>query len=262
MDIGRPLLPQQPESPWNRPRLCCVGAEEGLGPATSFILSPHSWAQAPRQACGFAAPTCCCLFLQTQVSLRRLRTAFPSHSQRGSASPHPPRLWAWPGGRASPAGPVCLSVEWRYPALPPLPQRALWTNFGGEVLSFSQRNVRLALETIFSLEVPGCPCPPPGRDSPVPWVGVPGEPPDSPTCRDQLGRLPGSQSDRPSGEHGLCPEPWCLPHGLPGSAPGAAAWAAEPSWDGLLVLCSGQPRPGLSGMVWIWRSFAPWQQLT
>ena len=96
MDIGRPLLPQQPESPCNRLRLCCVGAEEGLGPAISFVLSPHSWAQAPRQACGFAAPTCCCLFLQTQVSLRRLGTALPSHSQRGSASPHPPRLWAWP----------------------------------------------------------------------------------------------------------------------------------------------------------------------
>lgn len=75
----------------------------------------------------------------------------------------------------------------------------------------------------------------------LPWVGAPREPPDCPTHRDQLGRLPGSQSDRLSREHGLCPEPWCLPHRLPGSAPGVVVWAAELTWHGLLALCSGQP---------------------
>lgn len=34
--------------------------------------------------------------------------------------------------------------------------------------------------------------------------------------RDQLGWLPGSQSDCLSRDHRLRPEPWCLPHRLPG----------------------------------------------
>lgn len=75
----------------------------------------------------------------------------------------------------------------------------------------------------------------------MPWVGAPREPPDCPTHRDQLGRLPGSQSDRLSREHGLCPEPRHLPHRLPGSIPGVVARTAKPAWDGILVLCSGQP---------------------
>lgn len=93
----------------------------------AFSLLFHSWAQAPHQVCGFVAPTCCCLFLQTQVSLTRLGTASPSHSQaqalpllahplvlshcpiqKGSCS-----VWTMklkPGARASPAGPqsACL----------------------------------------------------------------------------------------------------------------------------------------------------------
>lgn len=75
----------------------------------------------------------------------------------------------------------------------------------------------------------------------MPWIGALREPSDCPTHRDQLGRLPWSQSDRLSREHGLRPEPRHLPRRLPGSIPGVVARAAKPTWDGILVLCSGQP---------------------
>lgn len=89
----------------------------------------------------------------------------------------------------------------------------------------------------------------------LPWVGAPREAPDFSAHRDQLGRLPGSQSDRLSRNHSLRPEPWCLPRRRPGSAPGAVAGPTEPGWAGLLVLCSGRPlaldlleQPGFGGV--------------
>lgn len=51
-------------------------------------------------------------------------------------------------------------VGWRYPALPLLPCRALWKNFGreGVVILPEELSVPLALETILPLELSGCPC--------------------------------------------------------------------------------------------------------
>lgn len=126
------------------------------------------------------------------------------------------------GGRPPPPCLPLLSVGWRHPVCPFGPQGLRGQAWGGKVLSFSQRNAHVGNHgNVLSLEVPAQACPecmPPGRAPPpplpLPWVGVPGEPPDSPTHRHQLGRLPGSQRDRPSGEHGLRPEPWCLPDRL------------------------------------------------
>lgn len=73
---GRPLLTQSLPRAGGQARHWAVWEQRrgGARPPTICTLS-RSWAQAPHQACGSAAPTCCCPFLPTQVSLRRLGTS-------------------------------------------------------------------------------------------------------------------------------------------------------------------------------------------
>lgn len=168
------------------------------------------------------------------------------------------------GGRPPLSRLPLLSVGWRHPVCPCGPQGPRGRAWGGGgVLSFSQRNAHVGNHgNVPSLEVPAQPCPervPPGRrpptpSPPLPWVEVPGEPPDSPTRRHQLGWLPGSQRDRPSWEHGLRPEPWCLPDRLRGRAPGLVLTPGWPGFDGFphgssscayLVLCQTRVAPDL-----------------
>lgn len=198
-------------------------------------LCPRSWARAPRRACGCAARTCCCRCLRAQVSLRRFAAACPARLRPlclSSPTRHlglarcPCRKGAlrfsgWSleqeaglPRRASLCCPWDGGTQSCHSGLQGLRGRAL----GGEVLLSSQENAHAGNHgNALSLEVPAHPCPesvlllagPP--TPPLPWLGVPGEPPASPTRRHQLGRLPGSPRDRPSGEHSLRPEPRRLP---------------------------------------------------
>lgn len=89
---------------------------------------------------------------------------------------------------------------------------------GEEGLPFSQKNVHLALETLFPFSsYPDAPSLGPGfLMAGAPHLATLIVPPH----RDQLGWLPGNQSDRLSWEPDLRSQPWCLPYRLAGTVPG------------------------------------------
>lgn len=156
-----------------RTGLC--GSRGSAGPGHQLHFLSHSWAQAPHQVCGSAAPICCCLFLSTQVSLRRLGIAFSCHSQRWALPFLARHLWAWlsalvrreaismedevqtqrqgfPG-----RGSARQSTEWGYPARPLLPHAAVGKLWEGRCCH-SPRGMSLWLGNhVFFLEVPRCP---------------------------------------------------------------------------------------------------------